>query len=195
MNWEKVGKISFQFALSAIEWGFKICAFVAGTLALSAPKQSFGSKVGIGFGSLSQGLREFFSIPATFKEISWTVREYHQMGAADFQEAYGMAPMDQLFGSLNSLFSLTNQISVNLYLTPFASIFATLLVFASFYVLGRVIRFARQRGRGSYLCRQEQRLGDWVFNRGDSETKEKAPKTSNRRVTNKGFGRSSPKLT
>lgn len=194
MNWEKVGKISYQFGLSLIEWGFKLCALVAGMLSL-ATQGSFGKKLAAGFGSLSDGLRQLFVIPSTFKEISWATREYHRLGHAEFQSTYGMASLDQLIGSLNSFFTFFHQISVNLSQNPLISIMAALLVFIAFYLLGRVIRFARQRGRGSYLCRLEQRLGDRVFNREASRIKERVRDFSKRHSADKSMGRSSPKLT
>jgi hypothetical protein len=163
MKWERIGKISYQFVLILIEWGFKLCAIVAAGMALSS-KGSFGTKLSAGFGSLSYGLRQLVEAPAEFNEISWAARKYREIGHAEFQESYGMAPIDQLVSSLNSFFVFVYQISSNLSQSPFVSIIAAVLVFISFYFLSRIIRFTRQKGQGSLLYRFEQRLGDQIFN-------------------------------
>lgn len=193
MNWEKVGKASYQFSLSVIEWGFKLCALVAGMLALAA-NGSFGNKVGTAFGSLPEGLRQLFTFPSAFNKMSWTAREYHQMGEGRFREAYGMMPVDQLIGSLSGYFSFFHEISVSLSRAPLMSVTAALMAFLSFYVLGRIIRFARQRGQGSYLCRLEQQLGDQVFNRRE-RLKEKVREFTQRKTAQKKLEKSSPKTS
>ena len=192
MDWAQIGKICYQFTLSLIEWGLKICAFVAGLLTLGA-QGPFGVKIGTGFSSLSSSLRQLFEAPVTFKEISWAAREYHQAGHAEFQEAYGLAPIDQLVASLNGFFGFFNQISTNLSQDPFVSIAATLLVFLSFYLLARILRFARQRGRSSWLCRMEQRLGDRVFNRSTHDLSTKIRKAKKRESVKKKVKKSPPK--
>ncbi len=192
MDWAQIGKISYQFLLSVIEWGLKICAFVAGLLALGA-KGSFGVKFATGYGALSSTLRQLFEIPVTFKEISWAAREYQQVGRAEFQEVYGLAPIDQLVASLNGFFGFFNQISTNLSQETFISLAVTLLVFLSFYLLARVLRFARQRGRGSWFCRMEQRLGDRVFNRVVPDLPTKIRKASKQKSVKKKVEKSPPK--
>lgn len=192
MDWAQIGKICYQFTLSLIEWGLKICAFVAGLLTLGA-QGSFGVKFGTGFGSLSSSLRQLFEAPITFKEISWAAREYHHVGHAEFQEAYGLAPIDQLVASLNGFFGFFNQISTNLSQDPFVSIVAAVLVFLSFYLLARIIRFARQRGQGSLMCRLEQRLGDRVFNRVTPDLSTKIRSASKRNAAEKKIKRTASK--
>lgn len=194
MDWERVGKIGYQFALTVIEWGFKLCAFVAGWLALGA-SGSFGQKLWVGFGSLSDCLRQLFAFPATFNEISWVAREYHQIGGAEFQEIYGLTPIDQFVNTLSGVFIFFHQVSINLSEAPFLTIIAGFLVFSTFYLLSRIIRFARQKGRGSWLCRFEQRLGDRVFGRGSSAIANRAKNASKPRSVDRPMKKSSPKLT
>lgn len=193
MSWENIGKLSYQFALSIIEWGFKICALIAATLAL-ATNGSFGNKIAKGFGSLPEGIREIFAFSSSFWEMSWVAREYHQIGGAEFQQAYGMAPLNQLITSLSGYFTFFHTIFSNLSESPFISIVAALIVFFCFYILARIIRFARQRGKGSYLNRMEQQLGDRVFNRRE-RLKEKVREFTQRRAAQKRMGQSSPELT
>ena len=175
MKWEKVGKIGYQTLFWMIEWGFKLCAVVAGSITL-ATKGTFGMKLGTGFGALSDGLRKLFSFFERFNEISWVVQEYHQIGSAEFQELHGLAPVDRLIALLNGFFVFLHQTLTNLLQQPISSITATVLVFGSFYLLARIIRFARQKGRKSWLCRFELRLGKKVFSKDLARSK---PKESN----------------
>ena len=177
IDWEKILNASYHFLLTTTEWGFKVCAVVAGWLTLGATG-SFGSKMETGFGSLSQGLRRMMELPARFGDIGWTAREYQQMGAAEFREAYGMAPVNELMTFLSGIFSYFGQISANLVNAPLTSLTATLLVFLSFYLLGRIIRFARQQGRGSFLTQLEQKLGDRVFNRMEKSVEDESAKAA-----------------
>ena len=123
--------MAYQFVLITIEWGLKICAVVAGWLALGA-KGSFETKLGVGFGSLPQGLRQLFEVPSLINKIGWTAHEYQLMGQSQFQEAYGWTPVNQVMASLNSGTVFLNQISVNFSKTPFITFAATLIVFISF---------------------------------------------------------------
>lgn len=195
MNWERVGKISYQFVLILIEWGLKLCAIVAAVMALGS-KGSFGTKLSSGFGSLSYGLRNLFDAPAKFNEISWAARKYHEMGYVEFQESYGMAPIDQLTSSLNSFFVFGHQIMNNLSQSPLVSIIASFLVFVSFYLSSRIIRFARQKGRSSLLCRFEQKLGDQIFDgKRTGAIREGRHNSDNESVAVNKHQKSSPTLT
>lgn len=194
MNWEKIGKISYQIALIVIEWGFKLCAFVATGMALST-KGPLGTKISSGFGSLSHGLRQLIEAPAEFKEISWAARKYHQVGHAEFQESYGLAPIDQLVSSLTNFFVFVDQIAGNFSQNPLVSIIAAIVVFVSLYLLAWVIRFARQKGQGSLLYRFEKRLGDRIFNRKDSITKKRIKNTAKRDSADANIQKSTSTLT
>ncbi|HKK47092.1 MAG TPA: hypothetical protein VJ964_16310 [Balneolaceae bacterium] len=163
MNWEKVGKLSYQFLLYVIEWGFKICALVAGWFALAA-SGSLGMRIGSGFASLSFGLRHLFEFPAELKRMIYLVSDYNQMNRELFRETYGAKAVNQFMASLNDGITFLHRITQNLYQHPFASLTAGLVVFVTFYLLARIIRFARQKGRGSWLNRWELRLGNSVFN-------------------------------
>jgi len=193
IDWEDIGKVAYQLVLVTIEWGLKICAVVAGWLALGA-QGSFETKLGVGFGSLPQGLRQFFEIPALINKIGWTAHEYQLLGQSEFQEAYGWTPINQMMASLNSGTSVLNQISVNLSRVPFITLTASLIVFISFYLLARIIRFYRQKGQASIVCRWEQKLGDRVFKRNLPNIKEKV-RQSGQRSADKGIRQSSPKFT
>lgn len=193
MDLEKVGKISYQFALSVIEWGFKICAIVAGMIALAA-NGSIGNKIAAGFSSLPEGIRALCAFPASFRKMSWTAREYQEMGGVQFEQAYGTTPLNQLIHSLSGHFTFFHDISNNLAQAPFVSFIAALSAFICFYMLARIIRFARQRGKGSYLSQIELELGDRVFNRRE-RLKEKVQEFAKRQKAPKRMGQSSPKLT
>jgi len=193
IDWEDAGKMAYQFVLVTIEWGLKICAVVAGWLALGS-KGSFETKLGVGFGSSPQGLRQLFEIPSLINKIGWTAHQYQLMGQSEFQEAYGWTPVNQMMASLNNGTAVLNQISVNLSKAPFTTFGATLIVFISFYLLARIIRFSRQKGQASMVCRWEQKLGDRVFKRDLPNIKEKVNR-SGRRSADKGLRQSSPKFT
>lgn len=193
MDWKIVGKICYQTGLFIIEWGFKLCALVAGWLTLGA-QGSFGMKLATGFGSLSTGLRRLFELPVLIKEMSWAVREYQRIGLAEFQETYGLLPIEQVLGSLSGIFTYVRQISINFSDDPLSTLTATLLVFSAFYVLGRIIRFARQRGRGAFMDRIERRIGDKVFNRVNGSMSRKISQSSSQNNVNKA-GQSWLKLT
>lgn len=193
MTWEQAGKMAYQAGLALVEWGLKICALVAGMMTL-ATKGSLGMRITAGFGSLSHGLRRLFDAPELIGRISWTAREYNRIGRTRFQEAYGLAPVDRLMAAVNDFCSFTHQMSRNLFQHPLISLVAVLLVFGSYYLLGRVIQFARQRGRQSWLCRLEQRLGDRVFNRTLPSRKSYPGRAKQQDSIERSMG-TSPKLT
>jgi len=169
MDWEKIGRISYKFLLYVIELGFKLCAFVAGWFALAAGG-TLGMRIGTGFTSISLGLRHLLAAPAEFQRMSWLVRDYCRMGKDVFRQSYGAQAIEQFMRSINEGITFIQRINSNLYQHPLATVIATTVVFLTFYLLARIIRFARQNGRGSWLNRMEVRLGNSIFDRNSQTT-------------------------
>lgn len=164
MDWEKLGSTGYQLLLLIIEWGFKVCAVVAGWFALAAGG-SLGVRLGTGFTSISYGLRYLFELPGKIQRMSYLVSDYSRMGRDIFEQTYGNKAISRFMGSLNEWIRFLQRINNNLYRHPLLTIAATVIAFLTFYLLARIIRFARQKGRGSWLARIEIRLGNRVFDR------------------------------
>jgi len=172
MDLEKLGRLGYQLLLFVVEWGFKVCAIVAGWFALAATG-SLGVRIGTGFTSISYGLRHLLEVPEKFQRMSYLISDYSHMGRDVFQQTYGVEAIDRFMGSLNEAVQFLQRINTNLYRHPLPTIAATIVVFFIFYLLARIIRFARQKGRGSWLNRMEIRIGNRVFDRVRQNPQEK----------------------
>lgn len=177
MDWEKVGKLAYYLLLYVIEWGFKICAVVAGWFALAA-SGNLGMRIGSGFSSLSFGLRRLIEIPAGFQKMSYMISDYNRMGQEIFQQTYGTGALDRFMAFLDEGVTALHRISENLSQHSFATVAATLIVFSTFYLLARIIRFARQKGRGSWAQRWERRIGNSVFSSSKERVAQKVSEIS-----------------
>ena len=164
MDWEDIGKAAGKFFLILIEYSFKICATAAAIITLAAPG-SFSAKLSAGFGSLSMALRKLVNAPSSLMEMGRMINDYNTQAAATFNETYGAEAVSGLLYKLNAGIEYFVSVYGNITGSPFSTIFSTLLVFLAFYVLAWVLRFARQKGKGSFLVQMERALGDKIFKR------------------------------
>jgi hypothetical protein len=180
MDWEKIGKLCYHFLMYLIEWGFKLCALVAGWFAL-VESGSFGLKIRTGFSSLSYGLRQLFKAPSEINKMIWFVRDYAHMGKGALRQTYGAHSVEQFMHTLNEgitfLYRILNNISQN----PLSTLGAGLVVVGIFYLLARIIRFTRQRGQGSRIVRMERGLADRIFQTEEHQNK-RTPSISERKA-------------
>ncbi len=167
MDWERAGRITVRFFLLFLEYFFKISASIVAFIALGA-KGSFGTKLAAGFTSLSPALRGIVEFPQKISETSTVINDYNTLTAADFSERYGSQAIDSVLVFLNEGIIYFHSIYQNMVQQPLATFTAAGISFTSLYLLARVLRFARQKGRGSYIHRIERKIGDRVFqNSGD----------------------------
>ncbi|MDR8391635.1 hypothetical protein NC796_10815 [Aliifodinibius sp. S!AR15-10] len=162
MDLNKTGKAVSTPLLFLLEYGFKFLAGVAAAIALAA-KGSFFEKLGAAVGSLLPAIQQLTNAPAQAAYLGQVIEDYNTMTAATFNQRYGGQAINNLLDQLNEGVAYFQAIYQNLVQQPFATIFAALLIFLVLYLLGRICRFTRQRGQGSYVNRVERRLGDRVF--------------------------------
>ena len=148
--------------LFLLEYILKFTAGVTGVVVLGAPGSFFG-KLGTGFTSITEVFYRITSWPDQAVYLGNVIRDYNSLTASTFNQKYGGDAINQLMEYLNGAVAYVQSVYENIVGQPFATVSATLLVFLFFYILGRILRFIRQRGRGSYIIRKEREIGDRIF--------------------------------
>ncbi len=141
---------------------------------------SFGMKLGTGFSSISASLRSLFEAPGDIIGAAHLINEYHNLSAAAFEARHGAEAINGVLAYLNGGITYLQDVGQNFATQPFATFFASLISFASLYFISLVIRFARQKGQGSFLNRLERRLGERVF---ESQPKRKKQRIHQQKAT------------
>lgn len=162
INWERIGKIAGKFFLVFLEYCIKLSAFVV-TAVVLATNGSFGTKLGTGFSSISPSLRKLFEAPGEISEAASVIHEYNALGPAAFNEQYGVEAINSVMAYLDGGIVYLQTVMSNFGSQPFATFFAAILSFWSLYLISLVLRFARQKGQGSYFNKLERKLSDRIF--------------------------------
>ncbi|TYP93349.1 hypothetical protein LX73_1050 [Fodinibius salinus] len=162
MNLSRLLTLAAKPFLFLLEYLFKLAAGVTSMIVLGAGG-SFFSKVGAGFGSIGSVLHQVADWPDRLTYLGRIIQDYNTLTASAFNEQYGGEAMNQVMQSLNEGVAYGKAIYQNFTNQPVATIVATLIVFLMFYAIGRVCRFFRQKGQGSYLVKKERELGRQVF--------------------------------
>lgn len=162
INWERIGKIAGKFFLVFLEYCIKLSAFVV-TAVVLATNGSFGTKLGTGFSSISPSLRTLFESPGEISEAAAVIHEYNTLGPAVFNEQYGVEAINSVMAYLDGGIVYLQTVMSNFGSQPFATFFAAILSFWSLYLISLVLRFARQKGQGSYFNKLERKLSDRIF--------------------------------
>lgn len=162
IDWEKIARKSGKGFLMFLEYCTKLTA-VAVTAVVLVTDGTFVSKLGNGFGSVSSTLRNIFSAPSDIIDTAYVIHDYNTMTAAAFNQEYGANAINSVMAYLNGAVVYFQTLYQNLASQPFSTFFAALLAFCSLYFISLVLRFARQKGQGSWLNKLERKLGDRVF--------------------------------
>lgn len=162
IDWERVAKVSGKLFLLFLEYCIKISAFAV-TAVVLITNGSFGTKLGTGFASISSALRTAFSAPGKLVDTAYIINDYHTMTEAAFNARYGADAIDGVLSYFNGGITYLQEVSNTFAQQPFATFFAALISFGLLYFISLVIRFARQKGQGSYLNRMERKLGERIF--------------------------------
>lgn len=162
MNTSRLLTLAAKPVLLLLEYLFKLSAGVIAVIVLGAGG-SFFSKLGTGFASMSGVLHQIAEWPDRLAYLGTVIQDYNTLTASAFNERYGGEAMNRVMESLNEGVAYGQAVYQNLADQPVATIVATLLVFLLFYAIGRVCRFFRQKGQGSYLVKKERELGRQVF--------------------------------
>ncbi|MDZ7658705.1 hypothetical protein [Fodinibius sp.] len=162
MNVSRLLTLASKPILFLLEYLFKLAAGVIALIVLGAGG-SFFSKVGTGFGSMGNVLRQIAEWPDRLTYISTVIQDYNTLTAATFNERYGGDALNRVMELLNEGVAYGEAVYQNLSRQPVATIIATLIVFLLFYISGRACRFYRQKGQGSFLTKKERELGKRVF--------------------------------
>lgn len=150
------------FGLWLLEKSFKLVAIVAAGVVLSA-NGPFTEKLKTGFSSLSGALRKLFEFPAEIDRMGTIVYDYNHLTVAQFNSQYGSEAIDSLLWNLNAGIDYLILVYQNITTQPVSTLVACALAFGTFWILSRVLRFYRQKGRGTWLVRLERRLGEKIF--------------------------------
>lgn len=162
VEWENVIKSGGKLFLLFLEYCVKVTAVVVTAVTLSA-RGAFGEKLGTGFSSLSPSLRKLFDSPSEISGAASMIHEYHTLSAAAFNEQYGTEAISGVLAYLNGGIVYLQTVAQNFASQPFSTFFAALVAFGSLYLLSFILRFARQKGQGSYLTRLERKLAARIF--------------------------------
>jgi hypothetical protein len=162
VEWENVIKSGGKLFLLFLEYCVKVTAVVVTAVTLSA-RGAFGEKLGTGFSSLSPSLRKLFDSPSEISGAASMIHEYHTLSAAAFHEQYGAEAINGVLAYLNGGIVYLQSVAQNFASQPFSTFFAALVAFGSLYLLSFILRFARQKGQGSYLTQLERRLAAHIF--------------------------------
>lgn len=162
MEWEDMGRAAGKFFLAALEYSFKLCAIVAAAIAIGS-KGALSDKITHAFGMLSMTLRQMVEVPGKLMEMGTVIHDYNTQSASVFTEMHGIDAAGNLLYTLNKGIEYFIGVYENFSRGPLATLTAMLLVFLTFYVLAWVLRFARQKGQGSFLVRLERSLAERIF--------------------------------
>lgn len=155
--------------LFIVEFCFKLAAPLAAVISMGA-QDGFVNKVVQGFQSLPEAIREIIWWIENISEIGQIIDDYNTMTAANFNAKYGSGAINNVMDYLNEGVTYLQHVYLNLAEQPVVTILAAIIVFLVFYILGRVARFIRQEGQGSFIDRAERRAGDRVFKHGKSSS-------------------------
>lgn len=197
INWERIGKIAGKGFLFFLEYCIKLSAFVVTGVVLAA-NGTFGTKLGTGFTSISPTLRGLFEAPGEISEVASTIHEFNTMGADAFNELHGAQAVNSVFAYLDGGIVYLQTVMNNLASQPFATFFAAMISFWTLYMISLILRFARQKGQGSYFNKLERKLSDRIYETSRNLTKpvpEVNPETNGSRFnsgTNGNVGSRSP---
>lgn len=162
MDWEYIGAAVGRFFLASIEYCFKGLALLSAGIALGTPGV-FMEKFSTGFASLTSVIRNVFELPAELSRQAFLISEYNNMPASAFVDTYGAQNIDAVFAYFSNAVNFFSRVEENLTGNFFATISAAALLFAIFYLLAWVLRFARQKGQGSWKVQLERRFAEKVF--------------------------------
>jgi hypothetical protein len=162
IEWEEIVKSGGKLFLLLLEYCVKLTAVVVTAVTLAA-RGTFSDKLGTGFSSLSPSLRKLFDSPSEISGAASMIHEYHTLSAAAFHEHYGADAINGVLAYLNGGIVYLQTVAQNFASQPFSTFFAALVAFGSLYLLSFILRFARQKGQGSYLTRLERRLAVRIF--------------------------------
>ena len=176
INWERIGKVAGKGFLFFLEYCIKLCAFVVTGVVL-ATNGSFGTKLGAGFTSISPTLRGFFETAGEVSGIATMIHDFNIMSANAFNAKHGVNAVDNVFAFLDGGIVYVQTVMSNFGSQPFSTFFAAFLSFGSLFIISLVLRFARQKGQGSYYNKLERKLSERIYASSKKRTKP-APETN-----------------
>jgi hypothetical protein len=187
IDWERIAKAAGRFSLLLLEYSIKLSAIAVTAVALAA-QGSFLTKLGTGFGSISIALRNIFTAPAEIYEAANLIHKYNTMSAAAFNEQFGADAINGVLAYLNVGIVYLQTVYQNFANQPFSTFFAAFIAFFILYLISLVLRFARQKGQGSFLNRLERKLSGHVFDTYDLQGNRVTEKNLKPKHTSQGKG-------
>ena len=162
MDWEYIGAVSGRFFLALLEYTFKGFALLAAGISLGTVS-GFEQKFTAGFTSLTAAIRDAFEVPSELIQQASIINDYNSMPASLSTEAHSTYNVDTVFAYFGSAIDYFSRVGESFSNHFFSSISAAILLFGIFYLLAWVLRFARQKGQGSWKVQLERKLAEKVF--------------------------------
>lgn len=162
MYWDEVAIKFGRSMLWLLEFIFKLFAFLTGVVILGTAG-SFSTKLSTGFSSLTSSLRTLTELPAKISETIIVIADYNTVAESEFTRLHGEQAVAELMAGFNTIAEYALQFYRNLAYSPFETIGAVIIGFISYYLLARILRFYRIKGKDSFLVRMEKKLAEKVF--------------------------------
>lgn len=186
MYWDEVAIKFGRLMIWLLEYTFKLFACLTG-IAILGTEGSFSTKLSAGFSSLTSSLRTLTELPAKISETITVITDYNMVAESEFVRLHGEQAVGELLAGFNTIAEYALLFYRNLVYSPLETIGAVIIGFTSYYLLARILRFYRVKGKDSFLVRIEKKLAEKVFptprlnnNRsaaaGSSEVKSSVPK-------------------
>ena len=145
-----------------IEYAMKATAATAGLLSLGADGGLVGKTLA-GYRSIPATIGELRHIPAKLSSVTQIVNDYNTQTAREFTTTYGGDVLQMISDNLSGLINYGRQVAENFQTAPLTTVSAAGIAFLGAYGFGRMTRFWRQKGQGSFVQKFERDLGDRVF--------------------------------
>lgn len=157
--------------LAVPEYVLKVASIPAGIIAAGSTGSALGKAVSGGAKVWTTPI----DVVRNFRKLVEISDDYATLTAKEFTNRYGTEIGNYLAGYLHGVIEWGNQFSHNMNNEPIETTIAVIVVTGLLYTGGRVIKFLRQKGQGSYITKVERKLGHkyWPETKFEEKLKEK----------------------
>lgn len=141
--------------LAVPEYILKVASIPAGLIAAG----SAGSAISKAVNGGSKVWTTPIDAVSNFSMLVEISTDYSVLTAKEFTSKYGTEIGNYFVKNLHGVIEWGTQLSHNVNNEPVETIIAVVVITGLLYAGGRVFRFVRQKGQGSYLIKMERKLG------------------------------------
>ena len=149
-------KVLRNGGLGVAEHAGKAASIPGGVIAAGS-EGNIAEKVSEGYQKIATSIPDAFSKAKYFTEAAY---DFTNSTASEFTNKYG----GEVFNALQEGFGNFGEYVENFADQPIESVAAGAIAGASMYAMGRLAKFARQKGKGSWLDNLERKAGDKIWN-------------------------------